>query len=65
MGILNSTVMTHLVLRYSELSNTKHVACVVPRQKGNVLHVFTYNAAKLFSFSSLISMQKLLYPAVL
>lgn len=65
MGILNSTVMTHLVLKCSELSNTKHVAFGVSQQKGNVLHMFTHSTAKLFSFSSLTSMQKLPYPAVL
>ena len=36
MGILSSTVMTHLVLMCSELSNTKHLACfTVSQQKGS------------------------------
>jgi len=56
MEILNSTVMTHLVLKCSELSNTKRVACGVSQQKGNVLHMFTHNTAKLFSFSPLTSL---------
>lgn len=62
---LNSTVTTHLVLKCSKLSKTNQVSCRVSQQEGNVLHMFTHNIAKLFSFSSLISTQKLLYPAVL
>lgn len=64
MGILNSTVGTHLVLKCSKPSNTNHVSCAVSQQKGNVLHMFTNNTAQLFSFSSPTSMKKLLYPTV-
>ena len=65
MGTLNNTVMTHLVLKCSKLLNTDHVSCGVSQQKRNVLHMFTHNTVKLFLFSSLTSMQKLLYTAVL
>jgi len=65
MGTLNNTVMTHLVLKCSKLLNTNHVSFGVSQQKGNVLHTFTHNTVKLFSFSSVTSTQKLLYTAVL